>query len=219
MIKLSPSILSADFSNLERDIKEIEKTNTPYLHIDVMDGNFVPNISIGLPVIKSIRKKTELVFDVHLMIDEPQRYIEDFADAGADIINIHIESTKEVEKTLKDIKKLGKRAGITVKPKTPIEKIIPYINLVDLILIMTVEPGFGGQSLMDDCLDKVEFIKKYIDKNNLNIEIEVDGGIKISNVEKAILKGANVIVAGSAIFEKNKIEENIEEFYKKFKEV
>ncbi len=219
MIKLSPSILSADFGNLARDVKNIEIGGAHYLHIDVMDGNFVPNISIGLPVIKSIRPITDMTFDVHLMIDNPERYIEDFAKAGADIITIHLESTNNLEETLKKIRELGKSPALAIKPDTKYESVIPYLKLVDMILIMTVEPGFGGQSLITHTLNKVENLSHYIKSNNLLVDIQVDGGIGIENVDKVINVGANIVVAGSAVFANNNIISNIEGFYNKFETV
>ncbi len=219
MIKLSPSILSADFSNLAKDVKEVETGGAHYLHIDVMDGNFVPNISIGLPVIKSIRPITNMTFDVHLMIDKPERYIEDFVKVGADIITIHFEATSEVESTLKKIRELGKSPAISIKPNTKVEEIMPYLELVDMVLVMTVEPGFGGQSLIKHTLNKVVELSDYIKKNNLLIEIQVDGGVGLNNVEEVITAGANVIVAGSAVFEGGNTIKNIESFYNKFEMV
>ncbi len=214
MVKLSPSILSADFGNLERDILRLEKEGVTYVHIDVMDGNFVPNISIGIPVIESIRSKTKMIFDVHLMIDKPERYVVQFAKAGADIINIHLEATNEVRGTLEKIKSLGKLAGITIKPDTKVEDVLEYLEVVDLVLVMTVEPGFGGQKLMDKGLEKIKMLKKYIEENKLAVEVEVDGGVNLSNIKKVLDTGVDVIVAGSAIFENDEIEKNIKEFYK-----
>ncbi len=219
MIKLSPSILSADFGNLARDVKNIELGGAHYLHIDVMDGNFVPNISIGLPVIKSIRNITNMTFDVHLMIDKPERYVEQFAKAGADIITIHLESTEKVEETLVKIKELGKSPALAIKPDTKYEEVIPYLHLIDMVLVMTVEPGFGGQSLITHTLNKVEKLSHYIKSNNLLVDIQVDGGISIENVDKVIGVGANIVVAGSAVFANDSIGSNIEGFYNKFETV
>ena len=197
---LSPSILSADFCRLGEQIKEVEEAGAKYLHIDVMDGIFVPSISYGMPVIKSIRKCSALFFDVHLMIDRPERYILDFADAGADSINFHLEATEDVQGTIDKIRGLGKKAGITIKPATPSKAVEPYLEAVDMVLVMTVEPGFGGQKLIPECLEKVREIRKMLEEKNRNVEIEVDGGINADNVHLALEAGANIIVAGSALF-------------------
>lgn len=204
MNKLSPSILSADFTELGSEIRLCEQNNVPYLHIDVMDGMFVPNISIGVPVVKSIRKITDLVLDVHLMIVEPQRYIEAFANAGADIINIHYESTakENILPTLKSIRDLGKSPALTIKPKTSYKDVIEYAPYVDMFLVMSVEPGFGGQSFIESTLDNVRGLYNYKEQNNLKYDIEIDGGVGTSNLQKVLDAGANVIVAGSAIFGK-----------------
>ncbi len=205
---LSPSILSADFCRLEEQIKAVEEAGAKYLHIDVMDGLFVPSISYGMPVIKSIRKCTELFFDVHLMIDRPERYISAFAESGADLINFHIEATEDVPGTIQKIRALGKKVGITVKPKTSAAALEPYLGLVDMILVMTVEPGFGGQKLIPECLEKVTEIRHMLERKGLRTDIEVDGGINAENVSLALEAGANVIVAGSAVF-RNDIRENV----------
>lgn len=208
---LSPSILSADFWHLGEDIRQLEAEKVSWLHVDVMDGIFVPSISYGMPVIKSIRKQTEMFLDVHLMIDRPERYIQDFADSGADLINFHLEATDKVEETIAAIRATGKRVGITIKPKTPVTALEPYLPLVDMVLIMTVEPGFGGQKLIEECMDKVKEVHFMIQAKGLNIDVEVDGGIHLGNVENAIAAGANVIVAGSAVF-KEDIGKNVREF-------
>lgn len=208
---LSPSILSADFCRLGEQIKAVEEAGAKYLHIDVMDGLFVPSISYGMPVIKSIRKCTGLIFDVHLMIERPEHYISEFAESGADLINFHLEATEDVPGTIKKIRELGKKVGITIKPGTSAAELEPYLELVDMILVMTVEPGFGGQKLMPECLEKVAAIRKRLDEKGLTTDIEVDGGINAENVSLALEAGANVIVAGSAVF-RNDIRENVQRF-------
>ena len=200
MKKLSPSMLSADFGILNEQLKQIETAGAQYLHIDVMDGVFVPNISFGAPVYKTIRKSTDMVFDVHLMITDPIRYIDDFVKAGADIVNFHVEATDDPMAVIEKIKSYGVKTGITIKPKTPVSAIEPYLGLVDLVLVMTVEPGFGGQKLMPDCLKKVTEFKELRDKNGYKYEIEADGGIGAGNVREVLEAGTDVIVAGSAVF-------------------
>ena len=200
MLIISPSVLSADFANLADDIKRVADAGAKYLHLDVMDGIFVPNITFGAPVISAIRKHSDLVFDVHLMIDRPERYIDDFAKAGADIITIHFESTTQIISTLRSIRSKGIKAAISVKPNTPIEQIYPYLCELDMVLIMTVEPGFGGQKLIPETLAKIKALKEYCDENNYSIDIEVDGGIGPDNIGLLTSNGANVIVAGSAVF-------------------
>ena len=202
MIKVSPSILSADFVNLERDIRALSPAGADYVHVDVMDGLFVPNITIGIPVVAAIRKITELPLDVHLMIDRPIRYVEDFCKAGSDILTIHLEADSE-ENTLaalKKIRELGVKAGLSVKPKTPAEAIAPFVPYCDLILVMTVEPGFGGQAFMEDMMPKLKAISGYIAAENPACELEVDGGINEKTGKICRDNGANVLVAGSAYF-------------------
>ena len=202
MNKISPSILSADFVNLERDIRALGDAGADYVHIDVMDGLFVPNISIGIPVVAAIRRITDLPLDVHLMIDRPVRYVERFCQAGADILTVHVEADTE-ENTLEALRKIkacGVRPAICVKPKTPAEAVLPFIDLCSLILVMTVEPGFGGQSFMADMMPKVAQIRRYIDERNPSCELEVDGGVNEQTGHVCKDAGANVLVAGSAYF-------------------
>ena len=202
MIKVSPSILSADFVNLERDIRALSPAGADYVHVDVMDGLFVPNITIGIPVVAAIRKITDLPLDVHLMIDRPIRYVDDFCKAGSDILTVHVEADSE-ENTiaaLRRIRENGVRAAISVKPKTPAEAVLPYLPYCDLILVMTVEPGFGGQAFMQDMMPKLKAIRAWIDALNPACELEVDGGINEKTALVCRENGANVLVAGSAFF-------------------
>lgn len=202
MMKVSPSILSADFVNLERDIRALEPAGADYVHIDVMDGIFVPNITIGIPVVEAIRRISNLVLDVHLMIDRPIRYVERFCKAGADLVTVHVEADTE-ENTLEALRKIkacGVKAGVVVKPKTPAEAVLPFIDLCDLILVMTVEPGFGGQSFMADMMPKVSQIRQYINARKPECELEVDGGVNQETGRICAEAGANVLVAGSAYF-------------------
>ena len=202
MIKLSPSILSADFVNLERDIRGLTPAGADYVHVDVMDGLFVPNITIGIPVVAAIRNITELPLDVHLMIDRPIRYVDDFCKAGSDILTIHVEADTE-ENTLSALKRIrekGVKAAISVKPGTPAEAVLPFLPYCDLILVMTVEPGFGGQAFMEDMMPKLKQIRQWIDESNPNCELEVDGGVNLTTGKICCDNGANVLVAGSAFF-------------------
>ncbi|MBO7310593.1 MAG: ribulose-phosphate 3-epimerase [Clostridia bacterium] len=200
MIIISPSVLAADFSKLGDEVKKVQNAGAQYIHLDVMDGVFVPNISFGPPVISSLRKVTDIIFDVHLMIIEPERYIKDYVDAGADIITFHYESCKDPEAVIDLIRSYGVKASMSIKPATPPEAVYPLISKLDMVLVMTVEPGFGGQKLIPETIDKVRSIRRYADKNGLQIDIEVDGGITPENSGNAISAGANVIVAGSAVF-------------------
>ncbi len=215
--KLSPSILAADFNRLGEQIQIVSENGAEYLHIDVMDGFFVPSISFGMPLIKSIRKESSLIFDTHLMIMEPIRYIDDIADCGADIITVHYEACEDLYATIEKIKRRGIKAGISIKPGTSVDKLIPYLGMIDLILVMSVEPGFGGQKFIDDSLRRISDIKALISGMDNPPEIEVDGGINLDNVEAVLDSGTDVIVAGSAVFGKE-IAENTKRFIKILKE-
>ena len=208
-IKISPSILSADFSILGEEIKSLEKAGADLIHVDVMDGHFVPNITMGPPIIKMIRKCTKLPFDVHLMISPVEKYIKDFANAGSDIITIHPEATDNLKRTVKTIKSLGKKAGVSLNPKTPISVLMDVINEIDLILIMSVNPGFAGQSFMSEVLPKVKELRQIINEKKLKIDIEIDGGINFETAPLAVKAGANILVSGTTIFTGGSLKENI----------
>ena len=208
---LSPSILSADFTILGDELKTIDEAGSEYIHIDVMDGIFVPSISYGMPVIKSIRKATKKVFDVHLMITEPERYINEFVESGADIITFHVEATKDPDKVIDMIHEKGLKAGISVKPKTPLEAIEPYLGKIDMLLIMSVEPGFGGQAYIEGSTEKIRAAREMVKAHGLNTDIQVDGGINLRNLPEVLEAGANIIVAGSSVF-KGDVAGNVKAF-------
>lgn len=209
MIKLAPSILSADFSNLLEDVKKVENAGCEYLHIDVMDGHFVPNITIGPLVVESLRKHSNMVFDTHLMIENPDNYIEAFAKAGSDLIVVHQEACKHLHRTIQGIKNLNVKAGVALNPATPVETIKHVLKDLDMVLIMTVNPGFGGQSFIEGMLDKIKELRCMIKDMGLEVDIQVDGGIKGENIHKVVEAGANIIVAGSAIFGSNDIAQTV----------
>ena len=202
-IKISPSILSADFSKLGNEIQNLEKAEADLIHIDVMDGHFVPNITIGPEVISKLRKYTTLPFDVHLMISPVHNFIKNFADAGADIITIHPEATSDLVSSIKKIKSYNKKAGVSLNPKTSVNKVLPVLNLIDLVLVMSVNPGFGGQQFIKDTLEKVKVLRKEIDSKKLKAQIEIDGGINFENAKIAIKAGVDILVSGTTIFKEN----------------
>lgn len=202
MIQIAPSILSADFANLEKEVEAMKKAGAHLIHVDVMDGHFVPNISLGLPVLQSLRKKTDMLLDVHLMISDPQTYAPRFADAGADMIVFHVESDCNPQTVINLIKEKGKKCGISLKPNTPAQAVFPFLSQLDMVLVMTVEPGFGGQKFMEDMCPKIRAIREECQRLGLSTDIEVDGGIDVPTIRKAAEAGANVFVAGSALFGK-----------------
>ena len=202
-IKISPSILSADFSNLGREIQNLERAKADLIHIDVMDGHFVPNITIGPEVINKLRKYTSLPFDVHLMISPVHDFIKNFADAGADIITIHPEATDDLVSSIKKIKSYNKKVGVSLNPETSVNKVLPILSMIDLVLIMSVNPGFGGQKFMDETLEKVKILRKEIDTKKFKTQIEIDGGINFENAKMAKKAGVNILVSGTTIFKEN----------------
>ena len=209
---ISPSILSADFTELGRDVRAVEDGGADWIHVDVMDGHFVPNITLGAPIVKCIRKSSTLPFDVHLMISDPYKYIPDFVNAGSDIITFHAEADSDIEKTIDLILASGKKAGLSVKPKTPVEAVYPYLDKLSMVLVMTVEPGFGGQSFMEDMMPKVSAVRSEIDRRGLDVDIQVDGGINKDTISIAAKAGANVFVSGNAIFSSDNAEKTIADF-------
>lgn len=211
---LCPSILAADFWELGRQVEIVEKAGVPYLHIDVMDGMFVPSISFGMPVLQCVRKRSHLFMDVHMMVAEPERYIEELVRLGADGVTIHVEACDCIPKTLARIRELGVKTGLAINPETPVSAVLPYMEMADMVLVMTVRPGFGGQEYIIDCIDKIKEVRRLIDQSYPDVKLEIDGGVTLGNLEMNLAAGANVIVTGSAIF-KGDIEANVREFLKR----
>ena len=218
MYQLCPSILSADFNRLGEQIRILEKEGIQGLHIDVMDGDFVPSISFGMPVIKSIRKESRMFFDVHLMVTEPERYIQDFVDCGADSITVHAEACEDLERTIERIRDAGVKVGLSIKPATPVNDISHMLEDVDFVLVMTVQPGFGGQKYIEDCTEKIEELKELIDREGLDVDIQVDGGINEDTLETVMKAGANLFVAGSWVF-KGDIAANVRHIQNRIEEI
>ena len=218
MYQLCPSILSADFNRLGEQIKALEKEGVEYLHIDVMDGDFVPNISFGMPVIKSIRKESKMFFDVHLMVMAPERYIQDFVDCGADSIIIHAEACEDLERTIEAIHDAGVKAGISIKPATPVNDISHLLEDVDMVLVMTVQPGFGGQKYIPECTEKIQELRELIDSEKLDVDIQVDGGINEDTLETVMKAGANLLVMGSGVF-RGDLSANVRRLKKKIADI
>ncbi len=217
MIHLAPSILAADFANLEKEIKRVQEVGVEYIHVDVMDGQFVPNITIGIPVVKALRQHITGIMDVHLMVEEPDRFLKDFKEAGADIITVHLEATKHIHRTIQCIHDLGIKAGVAINPGTPVSALEAIIDDVDLVLIMSVNPGFGGQKFIPYSLDKLRQVKAYLEKRERDILVEVDGGATLDNVRELVEAGANLIVAGSSVYNGEQTTQNAKRFLEFFK--